>query len=84
MATDSDINREYEDISKVWGNPQARNGLFGNILKSISVQSCEGNDGRLGIFMACGRDCGCEWGRKNHNFAALLFRICKEGGRAAL
>lgn len=42
MATDSDINREYEDISKVWGNPQARNGLFGNILKSISVQSVRG------------------------------------------
>lgn len=42
MATEADIAKEVEDISEVWGNPAARNGLFGNILKSVHVEAVRG------------------------------------------
>lgn len=42
MATQTDINKEVEELTNIWSNPAARNGLFGNILKSIHVQSVRG------------------------------------------
>lgn len=82
MATDSDINREYEDISKVWGNPQARNGLFGNILKSISVQSVRGMTAGLEFSWPVVAIAGANGGGKT-----TILQLCssayvkKEGGR---
>ena len=42
MVTQTDFNKIIEDLTEVWGNPIARNGLFGNILKSIAVKSIRG------------------------------------------
>lgn len=47
MATAADISKEIEEISKVWINPAARNGLFGNILKSVQVQGVRGMTANL-------------------------------------
>lgn len=47
MATAADISKEIEEISKVWSNPPARNGLFGNILKSVQVQDVRGMTANL-------------------------------------
>lgn len=42
MATQTDFDNVIGDLSEKWGNPAARNGLFGNILKSIAVKSIRG------------------------------------------
>lgn len=42
MATVADMSKEIGEISKVWGNPAARNGLFGNLLKSVHVSGVRG------------------------------------------
>jgi predicted ATPase len=42
MATLADFENVIGDLAEVWGNPAARNGLFGNILKSIAVKSIRG------------------------------------------
>ena len=47
MAADLDIAKEIEDISKVWANPAARNGLFGNLLKSIQISDVRGMTSNL-------------------------------------
>ena len=47
MATAADISKEIEEISKVWGNPKARNGLFGNLLKSVHVNGVRGMTSNL-------------------------------------
>lgn len=38
MANDVQINTEIGRINEKWNNPEARNGLFGNILKSVTVK----------------------------------------------
>lgn len=38
MANDAQINYEITCIKEKWDNPQARNGLFGNILKSVTIE----------------------------------------------
>ena len=47
MATAADMSKEIEEISNVWGNPAARNGLFGNLLKSVHVQGVRGMTANL-------------------------------------
>lgn len=47
MATAADIAKEIEEISKIWGNPAARNGLFGNLLKSVHVRGVRGMTANL-------------------------------------
>jgi predicted ATPase len=47
MATVADFSKEIGEISKVWGNPAARNGLFGNILKSVQIQAVRGMTANL-------------------------------------
>lgn len=47
MATAADMAKEIEEISKVWGNPAARNGLFGNLLKSVHVSGVRGMTSNL-------------------------------------
>lgn len=42
MATAADMSKEIEEVSKVWENPAARNGLFGNLLKSVQVSGVRG------------------------------------------
>lgn len=42
MATIADIAHEISTLNEVWGNPDARNGLFGNILKSVQIDSVRG------------------------------------------
>ncbi|MCY1215327.1 AAA domain, putative AbiEii toxin, Type IV TA system [compost metagenome] len=42
MATAADIAKEVEEISKIWANPMARNGLYGNILKSTQIHAVRG------------------------------------------
>ncbi|MBY4692771.1 AAA family ATPase [Burkholderia latens] len=42
MANQTQINQEIERINEKWENPQARNGLFGNILKSVKITSVRG------------------------------------------
>lgn len=42
MANSAEIAKEVEEISKVWSNPSARNGRFGNLLKSVQVQGVRG------------------------------------------
>jgi len=42
MANQTQIHAEISRISEKWENPEARNGLFGNILKSVRVQSVRG------------------------------------------
>src|SRR5271157_503226 len=42
MANQTDLENEIAGISKSWSNPAARNGLFGNILKSIRVDAVRG------------------------------------------
>lgn len=38
MANETQINAEINKINEKWENPQARNGLFGNVLKSVSIE----------------------------------------------
>ncbi|WP_172425066.1 ATP-dependent nuclease [Vandammella animalimorsus] len=47
MANISEINEEIEKINKKWNNPQARDGLFGNILKSISITGVRGLSAKI-------------------------------------
>lgn len=47
MATAADMSKEIEEISNLWGNPAARNGLFGNILKSVQVRDVRGMTANL-------------------------------------
>ena len=42
MATQADIDREVTEIDAKWVNPEARNGHFGNTLKSIHVNGVRG------------------------------------------
>jgi len=42
MANDSQISQEITRINEKWDNPQARNGLFGTILKSVDVKEVRG------------------------------------------
>jgi len=42
MANQTQIDAEIARINEKWGNPTARNGLFGNILKSVSIQCVRG------------------------------------------
>ncbi|CAB3862116.1 hypothetical protein LMG26842_03405 [Achromobacter dolens] len=42
MATDNEIALEIQRINEVWNSPQARNGRFGNILKSVQVTRLRG------------------------------------------
>lgn len=44
MANQQDVNTAIAGIDEVWGNPPARNGLFGNALRSLSVQGIRGID----------------------------------------
>jgi energy-coupling factor transporter ATP-binding protein EcfA2 len=37
MANEAQINSEITRINEKWDNPEARNGLFGNILKSVTI-----------------------------------------------
>ena len=47
MANDAQIAREQERIHTIWDNPQARNSLFGTILKSIDIQEVRGVTAKL-------------------------------------
>ncbi len=47
MATAQDIQEEIQKISEKWENPNARNGLWGNILKSITIKKIRGMDAGL-------------------------------------
>lgn len=42
MANQGQIDAEITRINEKWENPQARNGLFGNILKSVAVNGVRG------------------------------------------
>lgn len=42
MANQEQINSEITRINEKWTNANARNGLFGNILKSVTVQKVRG------------------------------------------
>lgn len=42
MASQADLDKEVVEINKKWANPAARNGLFGNALKSVSVKDVRG------------------------------------------
>jgi ABC-type lipoprotein export system ATPase subunit len=42
MATQAQIDQEISRINEKWSNPAARNGLFGNILKSVTVSAVRG------------------------------------------
>ncbi|MGW9067583.1 ATP-dependent nuclease [Achromobacter animicus] len=42
MATDHEIALEIQRINEVWNSPQARNGRFGNMLKSVQVKRLRG------------------------------------------
>lgn len=42
MATQQDVNQAIQAIDEVWANPPARNGLFGNALRSVSVDGIRG------------------------------------------
>ncbi len=42
MATQQDVNTAVTAIDEVWGNPPARNGLFGNALRSLRVDGIRG------------------------------------------
>ena len=39
MATDQDIAAAIQRVNELWGNPPARKGRFGNVLKSVSVSN---------------------------------------------
>lgn len=47
MASTSDIQAEIQKIDEKWGNPTARNGLFGNILKSLSIKKIRHMDAHV-------------------------------------
>ena len=42
MANQNQIDTEITKINEKWENPEARNGLFGNILKSAKITSIRG------------------------------------------
>lgn len=42
MATNQDIVQAIASLEEKWNNPPARNGLFGDILKSIEVENIRG------------------------------------------
>lgn len=42
MANQQDVNNAIASIDEVWGNPPARNGLFGNALRSLQVSGIRG------------------------------------------
>jgi len=82
MATDADIEKECEEISKIWDNPAARNGLFGNILKSIKVQAVRGMTAGLEFSWPVTAIAGANGGGKT-----TILQLCSaayvknEGGR---
>ncbi len=45
MIPQEDIEKEIELIDEKWGNPSARDGLFGNILKSVSINNIRSING---------------------------------------
>lgn len=47
MASDKDIEKGIGDLTKVWENPGVRNGLFGNILKSVGIEAVRGMSTKL-------------------------------------
>jgi predicted ATPase len=47
VATVRDIQEEIQKISEKWENPSARNGLFGNILKSLTMKEIRGIEASL-------------------------------------
>lgn len=44
MANQNEIDAEIQAINDKWDNPAARNGLFGNILKSVKIRAVRGID----------------------------------------
>jgi predicted ATPase len=44
MANQQDVNNASAALDEIWGNPPARNGLFGNALRSLSVSGIRGLD----------------------------------------
>ena len=47
MANEEQINQEIATITEKWANPTARNGLFGNILKSVEVKAVRGLSAKI-------------------------------------
>lgn len=47
MVTKADLLKEIEETEKKWNKPDARNGLFGNILKTIQVKGVRGMSANL-------------------------------------
>lgn len=47
MATPADIAKVATELDEIWENPVARDGLFGNILKSVQVEAVRGMTAKL-------------------------------------
>jgi len=47
MSTNEDFQDLIDQINGVWGNPPARDGLFGNVLRGIGIQGIRGLNARI-------------------------------------
>lgn len=47
MATAQDIQNEVQLLEEKWNNPPARDGLFGNILKTVTIQNIRAVDATI-------------------------------------
>lgn len=44
MATQADIQALVDQVDRIWSNPPARNGAFGNVLRAIGIKGIRGLD----------------------------------------
>jgi predicted ATPase len=82
MATSQDIAQAIESISKKWENPPARNGFYGNVLKSVQIANLRSMDVCIELSWPV-----CAIGGVNGSGKSTVLQVCsaaytqEKGGR---